>query len=181
VKRLGWIVPFVLLAGPAVSQETTGATAKPAPLTALRLQLVVYRYKGEQRISSHPYTMTLIGGQKSELSVGMELPIAVSTLEKDQAPVTSFQYRIVGSKIECAADALEGGRFALSVTVEDSSLGEDRGRALEPASREAPMFHTWKIRGHAIVRDGETVPIASATDGTTGEVTRLDVTLTVLK
>jgi len=109
----------------------------------------------------------------------------VTTFDKpDQAPVTSFQYRNVGSNIECTAEALEGGRFELQINAEDSSLGETRsiGASTAPDKQaKLPMFLTRNIHGTVVMRDGETVPMYSATDGATGEVTKLDVTLNVLK
>lgn len=182
MKAFAWILSLVLLAVPAASQEKAEPPARPRTVTSLRVQLVLSRYKGEQKLSSHPYMVTLINNQTTTLRHGTEVPIAVATFDKDQGPTTSFQYRNVGSYIECAAAALEDGRFDLMIAVEDSSVGETRNvGAANQRPMEAPMFLTRNVRGHVLVRDGETVPLYSATDGATGEVTKLDVTLSVLK
>jgi len=182
VKTFAWILSLALFAAPGMAQEKTDALAKPRTVTALRVQLVLSRYKGEQKISSRPYMVTLVNNRATTLRNGTEVPIAVATFDKEQGPTTSYQYRNVGSTITCSADPVEAGRYDLTVSVEDSALGDTR--TVGPVNQkavEAPVFLTRNVSGHALMRDGETVPLYSATDGTNGEVTKLDVTLTVLK
>ncbi len=182
MKTFAWILSLALFAAPGIAQEKSEAPAKPRTVTALRVQLVLSRYKGEQKLSSRPYMMTLVNNRQTTLRQGTEVPIAVATFDKEQGPATSYQYRNVGSTITCTADPVEAGRYDLQVAVEDSSLGDTR--TVGPVNQkavEAPVFLTRNVSGHALVRDGETVALYSATDATNGEVTKLDVTLTVLK
>jgi Flp pilus assembly secretin CpaC len=182
MKTLAWIVPFVLLAVPAVSEEKAEAPAKARPAGGgLRVQVVLSRYKGDQKIGSYPYMMTLANSHQSIIRMGTEVPIAVSTFDKEQGPMTSFQYRNVGINMECTAEAMDGGRYDLYIAAEASSLGDNRSMGGSTTPVEAPMFLTRNVRGHVVLRDGETAAFSSATDTTTGEVSKVDVTLNVLK
>jgi len=62
--------------------------------------------------------------------------------------------------------------------MENSSLGDLRNVGKEV---DVPMFVTRNTRSDVILRDGETQTYSSATDPASGEVVKVDVTLTVLK
>ena len=96
------------------------------------------------------------------------------------SPQTSFQYRNVGTNIDCSADSLEDGRFRLFLAVEQSSVPSAPERKQGQAS-DLPMFRTFNAMVPLVLRDGQTTQYVAATDPVTGESVRLDVTLSVLK
>ena len=114
------------------------------------------------------------------LRMGGEIPIATSV---GNAPVTSFNYRSVGTSIDCSAEALDGGRYSLNIGLEDSSVySEDQEvRGLSKAGSDQPSFNTFKANETVILKDGESSQFTVATDKITGQVIKVDVTLTVLK
>jgi hypothetical protein len=87
----------------------------------------------------------------------------------------TYQYRNVGTNMACGANQLEDGRFRLFLTVNDSSV---------MSSKDAsgyPSFQSFTTQNYLILRDGQTAQYIAATDKVTGEVTKVDVTVTVLK
>ena len=54
-------------------------------------------------------------------------------------------------------------------------------RGLSKAGSDQPSFNTFKVNETVILRDGESSQFTSATDKITGQVIKVDVTLTVLK
>jgi Flp pilus assembly secretin CpaC len=76
------------------------------------------------------------GDQKSTFKMGVEVPVAVSMAEK--AEMTSFQYRNVGTNIECSASAFADGRIRLELWVEYSSIASVEG--------ESSLECLWRVR-----------------------------------
>src|SRR6185295_9655529 len=115
------------------------------------------------------------------LRMGVEVPVPVTTFaDASSTPQTSFQYRNVGTNIDCSADTLDEGRFRVFLTVEQSSIptasDKKAGQTLD-----LPMFRTFNAIVPVILRDGQTTQYVVATDPVNGESVRLDVALTVLK
>jgi len=83
------------------------------------------------------------------------------------------------------ADPLPDGRYKLTISVEQSSIyvaGNDKGAAAADAPLSAqPMFRTFRTNLSPILRDGQSQQVTTATDPVTGEVTRVEVTLNVLR
>ena len=144
---------------------------------SLRVQVVLSRYQGDRKISSLPYTMTVTtNAPATSLRMGAEIPISTTA----GAPVINYNYRDVGTSIDCLGRALEGGRYALRLTIEDSSVYPDDEKN-EPARTTRPSFRNFKADENLILTDGQSAQYTTATDKVTGEVVKVDVTLTVLK
>lgn len=75
--------------------------------------------------------------------------------------------------------AASGGRYRLDITIDDTSVYPEPGDGA-PA-RGTPTFRTFRTSDSVVVRDGETTQVTSAVDKVTGEVVKIDVTLTVVK
>jgi hypothetical protein len=89
-------------------------------------------------------------------------------------------YRNVGTNIDCTARSVDDGRFRLELTVDDSSLAADETNP--PFAKGIPQFRSFLISGEtAVLRDGQTSQLTSATEKVTGEVAKVDVTLNVVK
>ena len=70
----------------------------------------------------------------------------------------------------------DDGRFLVGVNVESSSLyPDDQNQVGRPA------FRNYRLDGMAYLKDGQTAEIATATDTLTGEVIKMEVTLTAVK
>lgn len=156
-----------------------------APLIPLSVQVVVSRYQGEKRVSSMPYTLAVNanslrrGGQPAR--VRMVTQMSVSTAPAD-SPAQTYMYRDVGTSIDAFANSIDGGRFQLNVSIEDTSVYAD-GQLIQgaPQPGQRPVFRTFRSINELVLKDGQTAQYTAATDRVTGETTRIDVTLTVFK
>ena len=179
IKRvLGVALATILIFGSVglaqAPQTPPPATAKPPvvekPLVPLKVQVTIARYEGEKKASSLPFTLWVNAndGQGTRLNVGIEVPIR-------NGPGVS--YRSVGTNINCSATTLDDGRFKVDINLEDSSvaLSKDKDTAV------TPTFQSIQARNMLLLRDGQNAQFIAATDKVSGEVTKVDVTLTVLK
>ena len=193
------ILIAVLSAAPLMAQEPPtvigqpGARKLPPPIP-LKVTVLLSRYQGEKRISSMPYVLGVMAsgwgaGPKTTLRMGVEVPVATMRISGDgkTAPVSSYNYRDVGTNIDCGASFEESsaGLFRLALTVSDSSLGLDTpksaGSAGSSVLSDVPTFRNFNSSFTALLRDGQTMQYTSATDPVTGEVMKIDVTVAVMK
>jgi hypothetical protein len=114
--------------------------------------------------------------------IGVETPVAVATSSDTAKATTSFQYKNVGTNIDCSArEAGSDGRYQLMLTVENSTSvagGAESSGAQTPA---APLFRTFNATLDPVLRDGQTIQAIASTDPVSGEVVKIDVTLNVVK
>ena len=169
--------------------QPPGGRKTPAPIP-LKVTVVLSRYQGEKRISSMPYVLGVMAsgwgaGPKTTLRMGVEVPVAMTAFaggDGKNTPVSSYNYRSVGTNIDCGAtfDEAVPGLFQLAVTVSDSSLGLDtpKGGAAAP---NVPSFRNFNSAFTALLREGQTMQYTSATDPVTGEVMKIDITAAVMK
>jgi hypothetical protein len=205
-SALAVVIASVLAAlpGPGRAQEEPKPEAQKAPEAAaprpprrtpalLRVQIAIARYQGERKVASVPYTVLVTNdGKPVRLRMGVEVPIAVATFAKPDdaksAPLTSFQYKNVGTNIDCRVEdrALEG-LFQLMLGVESSSIyttteARTSGGLTETGLvPDRPLFRTFNVSLNPTLRDGQSVQTVASTDPVTGEVVKIDVTLNVVK
>jgi hypothetical protein len=205
-RRLAVVPAFavaaLLSAPPGRAQETPKPeTAKSPEIammprsktpTLLRALIGITRYQGERKVASVPYTLLLTtDGRKVRLRMGVEVPITVATFAKaddpKSGPVSSFQYRSVGTNIDCWAEDRGEGIYQLALTVENSSIytaTESRtavGLNDAGLATDRPLFRTFNVTLNPTLRDGQTVQTVASTDPVSGEVVKIDVTLNVVK
>lgn len=175
VALIGSMIVIAALTIPpvAVAQEKT--------LVPLKVQLVVSRHSGDKKISSLPYTLWVSANGRITTSIrmGVQVPIATSMMTKEGMSPT-YQYRDVGTNIDCLAQSQADGFFALEIKLNDSSVSfdpKDSGSAL----KGIPAFRNFTSNFHILLKDGQTAQYASATDPLSGETVKVDVTLNVLK
>jgi hypothetical protein len=104
--------------------------------------------------------------------------------EKVATPQCSFSYRTVGTNIDCSAETLGEGLYRLSLTVDDSSVGLNPAQsspAQSPILSDARSFRNFKSSFAILLRVGQTMPYTSAPDPVSGEVTKIDVGLSIVK
>ena len=182
---------LTLAAVPAGAQEQPASGSKPpaARQIPLRVQLVVSRYLGEKKVSSLPYTLSVVANDndKTSLRMGVDVPIPNTVFSpvaeggKASAPMTSYNYRSIGTNIDCAARTLEEGVYKLDLAVEDSSIFVAEKPLTGMPGLPAPSVRRFTSSFNLLLRDGQTVQHTAATDPVSGEILRVEVTLTVLK
>ena len=182
---------------------SAGATAAQGPEPSkvpqnvpLEVQVVISRYQGEKRISSLPYVLSLKSGlvttfrqpgQGAQLRLGSRVPIPTQVVAppadgKPAATTSSVAYDNVGTNIDCAATALEGGRFEVTLTVNETSVVSDpQDLKAIPGSGAYPVFRSYQSTNTLFIRDGQTLQFTAASDRVSGEVVRVEVKLTVVK
>jgi hypothetical protein len=180
--------------GEAAKGERPAGGGRSRP-SQLRVQVVLTRFQGERKVSSSPYSFLAAAdatpGPRARLKMGVEVPVTVAQLPTQEGaksgPITSFQYRNVGTNVDCSAQSLGEGFYQLRLTVENSSVyqGPD-GRGGPAAGENAPvpdrpLFRSFNVELNPILRDGETVQTVASTDPVTGEVVKIDVSLSVVK
>jgi len=177
---------------PKAPEERSAERGMPG--STVRVSLVIARFQGEKKIASLPYTLVVgTGGARTRMRMGVDTPVPVTQFMTSEQggskPSTSFQYRNVGTNIDCAV--WERGRmseagqretmYRVSLSVENSSAfsgPEARGAG---AAEGAPLFRRFETTIDVAMRDGQTIQTIASTDPVTGEVVKIDVTLNVVK
>ena len=195
MKRL---IPYFVLATIAAAAVPAGAqppTVSPVESRQratgeqipVRVQLVVSRYQGEKKLSSTPYTLSVVANDNdtTSLRMGVDLPVPQTVFKGGDGsviPATSYNYRSVGTNIDCQARTVDAGLFKLDLAVSDTSvfLPEKQGGGTTTVSG-VPAFRSFTSQFNVLLKDGQTSQHTAATDPVSGEVLRVDVTLTVLK
>lgn len=182
----------------AQTQEAPQAAAKRSNIP-LRVQAVMSRYQGEKKISSVPYTLSVnavtppVPGRASQLRMGSSVAIMSPNTVGGEKPTDgaatgaptagrSFNYRDIGTQIDCSATSTEDGRFELNIAIEDNSIYVD-DEVVKGVSKanDPPIFRRFRSSNQVILRDGQSTQFTAATDRINGEVIRVDVTLNVIK
>jgi hypothetical protein len=178
-KTIGICVWAALLAaGPgAVAQEASGAKAQEeekVPGRRLRVQFQETRQQGEGTTASRPWSLLLhADAGRAHLFVGTQA--AITWNEKD-GPTTIFKN--VGVTAEATVTTLPDGRYGVDGWFEASQrrrLPSGPGEA--PVTGGNPILQAVQAQARLTLREGETVPFASAVDPVTGEVVRIDLAL----
>ena len=184
------------LAGPAaaLAQDTPApAAAKPAPAAVipLKVQVVVSRFQGEKKLSSLPYMLSVTAGNKATLRMGAQVPVMMITAPSPVkgpdgnaiAPVGPVQYRDVGTNIDCVVmRPTDDGRFQVELTFDDSSVyGEGLAPGTNAPAAGNPSFRSFRASDSLMLKDGQTAQFTTATDKVSGDVIKVDVTLTVVR
>ena len=173
------------LGAPAGSLEaqdkpaTTQQTAAGPSLIPVRIQLVLSRFQGEKKVSSMPYTLHLTVDEREMtiLRMGTDMPVASGG--------GGFNYRAVGTNIDCRISRGIGeGQYKVQIVITDSSVRfpeKQETSGPQAAGSSAPAFRTFTANFFIVLRDGQTAQYTSASDPASGEVLKVDATLTVLK
>jgi type II/III secretion system protein len=178
------IVAVALIA--ALGMPVRAQEKAAIPSTTLRVQMVLSRFQGEKKISSLPFTLTINADDRNRnsgrgtLRLGTQVPVTTMVRQNNDsnAPmVPTVQYKDVGTNIDCGITAIEDGRFKLDVTIEDSSVDTTPGTG----SSAHPTFRSFRTNDTMLLRDGQSAQYSTATDKVSGDVWKVDVTLTVVK
>ena len=161
---------------------------KGQPLVPLRVEIVLSRFKGDKKIGSLPYVIGVAAndGGFTSLRMGIDVPIS---RRGENTPASSISYRSVGTNLDCLAESLPRDRFRLVVRVEDTSVLAERtepsttktGAGPGPIVNDMPAFRSFKSNFTLVLRDGQTAEYTSAVDPISGEVMKIEVTMSVQK
>jgi Bacterial type II and III secretion system protein len=198
VHTLMSAVVILTVFGSAVpAQEQAPGPPKAKALVPLKVQIVVSRYQGEKKVSSLPYTLTvnandgvsMVTGQLeprvARLRTGASVPVPSMAPPKDspvQGPLGPVQYKAIGTNIDCTAQSTDDGRFRVDISIEDTSVYSEGQTAQGVAKMsDIPSFRSFQTSNAVILKDGQSTEFTAAADRITGEVTKVDVTVTVVK
>jgi hypothetical protein len=181
VKRTAAFIGALVVIASLTDRPVALAQEKPA-LIPVKVQLVVSRHNAEKKISSLPYTLWVTANRPNVTGIrmGVQVPIVTSLVTKEGVTSPSYNYRDVGTNIDCTATSQADGFFNLDIKLNDSSVSFDPKES-GPALKGIPAFRNFTSSFSILLRDGQTAQYASATDPLTGETVRVDVTLNVLK
>lgn len=183
---------FALALSPGIGDLVVRAQNQPQPNQSsvtpgipVQVEVVLSRYRGNKRVSSVPFTLSVnaapspLSGNPSQLRIGAKVPISIDS-GGSGGPT---QYELVGTNIDSGATATPDGRFRVSLMIEDNSLYVD-GQVVQGAAvkgTEPPIFRSFRSSNELTLRDGQSAQFTAATDRITGEVIRVDVTINLVQ
>ena len=165
---------------PPQASQPPGAAKTPAPIP-LKVTVVLSRYQGEKRVSSMPYVLGVMAsgwgaGPKTTLRMGVDVPVTQtsdSAATASRCPSSSYNYRDVGTNIDCGATFDEASAGHLPARA-DRLRFLARPRHAEAAGgdgtvvADVPSFRNFNSSFTALLRDGQTMQYTSATDPVIG-------------
>ena len=180
----------VVPCGSAFAQQ---APAKPASIRVpMRVQFVLSTYQGEKKIGSLPYTLSLNSSDApTQLNVGAKVPtptVVVNATTGGSTP--SYTYNQIGVSIRCSVAVLDDGVFSVTMNVQDSSVFMSPGAGgptpagsvnSMPFVNGIPVFKNFEMSSTLLLKDGQTSQLTSAADPVSGDLMKVDVTLTLIK
>lgn len=175
---VGLVVAVLLAASAAPAQERP--KPEPKPVTPLKVQVVFSDYEGEKKVGNLPYTLIVNADDVdywTNLRVGLRVP--VTTLDRESRPV--MQYMNVGTDVDCRAATLAPGQYKLELRLRRSFMSPPPPPTGTRIGESNPILSQFEQGMNLLVRDGQPVVAASATDPVTGRVLRLEVTATAVK
>jgi hypothetical protein len=203
VRKCFWVLMSTALvtalfgAAGSAAQDPQSGGPKAGPLIPLKVQIVVSRYQGEKKVSSLPYTLTVNANdgfisadgrfnpfKVAQLRTGASVPVPAlaSPKEGPMGPMGPVQYKAIGTNIDCTAQSTADGRFRVDISIEDTSVYSE-GQTAQGVAKldDIPSFRTFQSSNSVILKDGQSAQFTAAADRINGEVTKVDVTVTVVK
>jgi hypothetical protein len=173
------LVTALVLSGAGQVQARQAGRPAEAPPIPLKVTVTISRFEGEKKTASLPFVLWVNTGDQATIQMGSDVPVPQATVGSTKEAIssaTTYTYRPLGTFITCSATALGDGLYRLSLNVNDSQVFRQT-----TAGAVGPVFQNFKAMNSPILRDGGTVQFAVATDKTSGEVIKLDVTLNLVK
>lgn len=188
---IGLAMTLSVLATNAMAQGTQPAPA-PKPPVPLKVDVVISRFQADKKIASAPFTLWVNAhamgrGGGTSLRMGVDVPVGKRTemipTESGAPPRSTAEkpeYRFIGTSVDSSAVQTEDGRFAVYVSLQDSSIyvGDDRS-AIKMS--DVLAFRSFTMSNTLSLRSGQTAEYSSATDRLSGEVVKVEVTVNVVK
>jgi hypothetical protein len=187
MKKLSCLFVLGALCFPAVhvrAQEKPKAEEHVKVPTPIKVQIVFTELDGDKKISSMPYTFTVIteervgGNYSTRMRTGIRVPI--ETDGKDQKTT----YLDVGTNIDCGIKAEDDGRFHVYLIFERAALYPNKsteGERLVSDPGGQPLIRQFRSDETLIMKDGQTSENLLSTDPTNGHTFRVSVAINVQK
>lgn len=158
----------------ALAQQTE--KAPPPPTIPLKVTVTVSRFLGEKKTASLPFVLWVNTGGTASIQMGSQVPVPSTVIQGGQV-ASSFTLKDIGTNITAQAWNLLEGLYKLEINVQDSQIFKQ----MDGKADSLPSFQSFRSNNSPILKDGQTVQFAVATDKTSGEVVKLEVTLNVVK
>ena len=144
------------------AQAPAASAARPGWPLSLKVSLVFSRYQGDKKISSIPHTLWVTANEqgRTSLRMGTQVPITSTVFGKEgERAQSSYNYRDVGTNIDCAATVVQdGAAYKLSITITDSSVyyPDQSDAAIKSATvaTGAPAFRNFNSSFVLLLHDG---------------------------
>jgi hypothetical protein len=152
--------------------------------TPIKVQIVFTEYDGDKKVSSMPYSFTVISDEKmggrysTSIRTGIRVPI--ETDGKDQKTT----YLDIGSNIDCGIETEEDSRFHVLLIFDRSALYPNKsseGERLVAEPNGLPLLRQFRTSENLILKDGQTSENLLSTDPLNGHTLRVSVTINVQK
>ncbi len=192
MRHTRWVmavmVGMVMASGLGHAQGPAAQQKAEAAVVPLKVTVVMTRYKSDKAqtvVSRLPFELWVNTGSSATIRFGSEVPVPTIIIaqgegaDKKSTPVASFTYRSIGTSVTVNAQDHGEGRYRLEVLIEDSQVVP----AVTDPEFIGPRTANQSFRATAqpILRDGQTVQHSLATDRMTGDVTKIELTLNVVK
>ncbi len=187
MKKLFYLFLLGALCQPALqlhAQEKPKVDERVKVSTPIKVQIVFTEYDGEKKVSSMPYSFTVITDEKfggnytTVLRTGIRVPI--ETDGKDQ----KITYLDIGSNIDCGIKTEDDGRFRVYLTFDRSALYPNKsaeGERLVANPGGLPVVRQFRTSESLILKDGQTSENLLSTDPLTGHTLRVSITINAQK
>jgi hypothetical protein len=187
MKKLSYLLLLGGLCLPLVqlrAQEKPKTEERAKVPTPLKVQIVFTEFDGDKKISSMPYTFTVISDEKmggnysTSLRTGIRVPI--ETDGKDQKTT----YMDIGSNIDCGIKAEDDGRYHVYLIFDRSTLYPNKsseGERLVAEPNGLPLVRQFRTSENLILKDSQTSENLLSTDPLNGHTLRVSVTINVQK
>jgi hypothetical protein len=179
----GSIAALMIMAAIAKAQAPQDNSKDTTPL---QVTIIFNEYDGTKRVSTLPYQMACNANphqDTSSLRLGLRVPIAAGSFGKDQTNV-QYTYQDVGTDIDCHATAAPQGGFLVGLGLKRNVVyppnESPKPTEWTPGSplTDRPIFGGFEANvKNLLLRDGESVQAATATDPVSGHVWKVDVSL----
>jgi hypothetical protein len=152
--------------------------------TPIKVQIVFTEFDGDKKISSMPYSFTVISDEKmggnysTSVRTGVRVPIELES--KDQKTT----YLDIGSNIDCGIRTEDDGRYHLYLTFDRSALYPNKsaeGERIVNSPGGQPLIRQFRTSENLLLKDGQTSENLLATDPLNGHTLRVAVTINVQK
>jgi hypothetical protein len=178
MQKTFWIASVMLALAPAAPALDAPGKVRPGS-GPIEVRFVISRYQAEKKLSSVPYALSCPVGETEPARVRVGVDVPLFTKIND---VPQVIFKTVGTGVDCMASEIEPGLYRLALNADQTSIYVPKG---EPGAWSVPEGwlgqHPWarSLRASfvAALREGETAQQTTATDPLTGEVVKIDVTL----
>jgi len=170
MQRFTTILLLMAVSSAALFAQGTAAAEK----IPVKVQVILSRYNGDRKVSSLPYMMLVTAnGDRVDIQNNLNVPMSSGA---------STTYTNVGLSMYCSVTT-EAGRFKISLQLDDKSVVDAKPATAgtTPKPLDYPSFSNFSFKGVFAIKEGETKQVTTVADKVTGEVVKIDVTLSLDK